>query len=69
MGYWYNHSDGVSLTVWNTEYLEPPGILGHHLPRVFRVRSGLNQSCSLEHGMGASFTTLHMEGEGNNTGV
>ena len=48
-GYRYHQSDGVNLYVGDPEYLEIPGILGHHRPRVFRVRSGLNQSYSSEH--------------------
>ena len=48
-GYRYDHSDDANLTVGNLEHLEPPGILGHHRPRVFCMRSGINQSYLLEH--------------------
>ena len=43
-GYQYYHNDGAKLSLGNPEYLEPPVILGHHRPRVFCVRSGINQS-------------------------
>ena len=49
MGYQYNHSDGVNVSVGDPEYLEPPGILGHNPPQLFRVISGLKQSYSSEH--------------------
>ena len=49
MRYCYDHSNGLNWTVGNPEYLNPPGILGRHRPRLFRVRSGINQSCSPEH--------------------
>ena len=48
-GYRYNGSYGENLDVGNPEYLEPPGILVHHHPRLFRVSSGISQLFSSEH--------------------
>ena len=41
MGYRYNHSDGVNLSVGDPEYLEPPEILGYIVLKYFVWGMGL----------------------------